>query len=55
MQLMKIKINFGKETRFAVPPRRQIRTWPQATTLNWVALIALSRAERPKFYRRHTD
>lgn len=55
MQLKKIKIKFAEAVQFAVTPQRQIQTWPQATTLNWMALIALARAERPKFYRRHTD
>jgi hypothetical protein len=45
---MKIKIKFGKETRFSVPTRHIIRTWTQLLFGTRHTLHSLAMNERPK-------
>jgi hypothetical protein len=46
--IMKLKITFGKETRFGVPTRQIIRTWTQLLFGTRHSLHSLAMAERPK-------
>jgi hypothetical protein len=45
---MKIRIKFGKETRFSVPTRQIIRTWTQLLFGTRHTLHSLAMNERPK-------
>lgn len=45
---MKLKIQFGSETRFDQPIRRIARTWVQWSPGNRLSLRALAMAGRPK-------
>ena len=49
---MKLKIEFGKETRIDVPARQSIRTWTQLLFGTRHSLHSLALAERPKPGRR---
>ena len=52
---MKLKIKFGKETRFDVPARRPIHSWTQRLSGTGLSFRALAVAERPKLCKRHVD
>jgi len=52
---MKLKIKFGKETRFDVPHRQIFRTWAQLLSGTRLSFHSLAMAERPKPGRSGTD
>jgi len=52
---MKLKIQFGEETRFDVPIRQIIRTWKQLLSGTRLSFHSLALAEQPKSGRRGTD
>lgn len=49
---MKLKIHFGKATRWVVPNRKIIQGQIPGSPLNWVELRKLALAERTKPCRR---
>jgi hypothetical protein len=55
MKVMKLKIKFGKETRFDTPTRRIFRTWTQLLSGTQLALRLPARTERTKPRRRGSD
>jgi hypothetical protein len=55
MKLIKLKIEFGKETRFDVPPRQIFRTWTQLLSGTRLSVRLPTRIERPKPGRREGD
>lgn len=52
---MKLKIRFGKEIRFDVPPRQIIQSWTQLLTGTRHSLRSLAIAERLKPVRHRHD
>jgi hypothetical protein len=52
---MKIKIQFGEETRFIVPNRQVIQPWAQWLPALRLSLRALVLAEAPKPLKRRMD
>jgi len=55
MKALKIKIKFGKETRFAVPTRRIFRTWTQLLSGTQLSLRLPAGTGRSKPRRRGGD
>jgi hypothetical protein len=45
---MKLKVQFGEETRFGVPKRQIIRTWLRLLPMMRLSLRTLAMAEPPK-------
>ena len=48
MKRRKLKIEFGKETRFDVPSRQIFRTWKQLLSGTRLSFHSLAMAEQPK-------
>jgi hypothetical protein len=48
MKIIKLKTEFGKETRFDVPTRPLIRSWTQLLFGTRHSLHSLAMVERPK-------
>ena len=54
-KIMKLKIQFGEETRFDVPNLQIIQTWAQLLPSLRLSLRTLAMAEQPKPIKRRID
>ena len=53
--MMKLKIHFREETRFAVPTRQRIRSWSQLLSGTRLSFHSLALAELQKPCKPHAD